>query len=113
MTARIRAVIPGARGAIAAALITGKRGGIDEGDRAAFRDSGLAHVLSISGLHLALAGGFFFWLVRALLALFPAIALHLSDQEMGGGGRAARRRRLSSHQRLRRAGGALLHHAVR
>jgi competence protein ComEC len=76
MTRRIRAVIPGARGAIAAALVTGKRGGIDESDQAAFRDSGLAHVLSISGLHLALAGGFFFWLVRALLALFPAIALH-------------------------------------
>ncbi len=75
MTARITAVIPGPRGAIAAALITGKRSGIDEADRAAFRDSGLAHVLSISGLHLALAGGFFFWVVRALLALFPSIAL--------------------------------------
>lgn len=75
MTARIRAVIPGRNGGIAAALITGKRGGIDESDQAAFRDSGLAHVLSISGLHLALAGGFFFWMVRALLALFPSIAL--------------------------------------
>ena len=75
MTARIRAVIPGQRGAIAAALITGKRGGIDENDQAAFRDSGLAHVLAISGLHLALAGGFFFWVVRALLALFPPVAL--------------------------------------
>ncbi len=75
VTARIRHVLPGRRGAIAAALITGKRGGIDEDDRNAFRDSGLAHVLSISGLHLALAGGFFFWVVRALLALIPAIAL--------------------------------------
>ena len=75
VTARIRAVLPGQRGAIAAALVTGERGGIDDDDRDAFRDSGLAHVLSISGLHLALAGGFFFWVVRALLALFPAIAL--------------------------------------
>jgi competence protein ComEC len=33
-------------------------------------------VLSISGLHLALAGGFFFWLVRAVLALIPAVALN-------------------------------------
>ncbi|HET7334897.1 MAG TPA: ComEC/Rec2 family competence protein [Rhizomicrobium sp.] len=76
MTAHIRHAIPGPNGAIAAALITGERGAIDDADRDAFRDSGLAHVLSISGLHLALAGGFFFWVVRALLALFPVIALN-------------------------------------
>lgn len=76
VTAHIRQTIPGPNGAIAAALVTGERGAIDDADRDAFRDSGLAHVLSISGLHLALAGGFFFWVVRALLALFPAIALN-------------------------------------
>ena len=76
MTARIRAVIPGSTGGIAAAMITGDRGGIDDADTTAFRDSGLAHVLSISGLHLALAGGFFFWMVRAVLACFPRIALN-------------------------------------
>jgi competence protein ComEC len=75
MTARIRSVIPGSDGAIAAALITGDRSGVDQADTQAYRDSGLTHVLSISGLHLALAGGIFFWLVRAVLALFPAIAL--------------------------------------
>ena len=76
MSARIRAIIPGSTGGIAAAMITGDRGGIDDSDTTAFRDSGLAHVLSISGLHLALAGGFFFWMVRALLACFPSIALN-------------------------------------
>ncbi len=76
MTARIRAVIPGSAGGIAAAMITGDRSGIDEADNQAFRNSGLIHVLSISGLHLALAGGFFFWVVRAVLALFPSIALN-------------------------------------
>lgn len=75
MTARIRAVLPGSEGAIAAALITGDRSGVDPSDTQAYRDSGLTHVLSISGLHLALAGGIFFWLVRAFLALFPAIVL--------------------------------------
>jgi competence protein ComEC len=75
MTARIRAVLPGNAGAIAAALITGDRSGVDPSDTQAYRDSGLTHVLSISGLHLALAGGMFFWLVRAVLALFPAVAL--------------------------------------
>ncbi len=75
MTARIRRTISGSEGVIAAALITGERADIDPGDQAAFRDSGLMHVLSISGLHLALAGGLFFWIIRALFALFPAIVL--------------------------------------
>jgi competence protein ComEC len=75
MTAHIRSVIPGHEGVISAALITGERADIDPDDQVAFRDSGLMHVLSISGLHLALAGGVFFWVIRALFALFPAIVL--------------------------------------
>ena len=39
------------------------------------RDAGLAHVLAIAGLHMALVGLGLFWTVRALLALIPAIAL--------------------------------------
>lgn len=75
MTARVRSIIPGRDGVISAALITGQRVDIDPSDQTAFRDSGLMHVLSISGLHLALAGGFFFWTIRAFFALFPAIVL--------------------------------------
>ncbi|MGQ0741621.1 MAG: ComEC/Rec2 family competence protein [Alphaproteobacteria bacterium] len=75
MTKRIREILPGSEGAIAAALITGDRGSIDEDDNRAFRDSGLAHILSISGLHMALAGLGIFWAVRALLALFPRLVL--------------------------------------
>jgi competence protein ComEC len=33
------------------------------------------HIVSISGLHMVLAAGTFFWLVRALLSLGPTIAL--------------------------------------
>jgi competence protein ComEC len=75
MTKRVRAVLPGSNGAIAAALITGDRGAIEEDDNKAFRDSGLAHILSISGLHMALAGLGIFWAIRALLALIPLLAL--------------------------------------
>ncbi|HYM19335.1 MAG TPA: ComEC/Rec2 family competence protein [Micropepsaceae bacterium] len=75
MTARIERAIPGPDGEIAAALITGERGGITENDNNAYRDSGLAHVLSISGVHLALAGLGIFWTLRALLALWPRLAL--------------------------------------
>jgi len=76
MSARIRSVLPGSDGGIAAAIITGDRGGISQDDEQALRDSGLAHVLAIAGLHLALVGLGLFWAVRAFLALFPAIALN-------------------------------------
>jgi competence protein ComEC len=75
MTRRIQAAIPGSLGGIASALITGERGGISEEDEEALRDAGLAHVLAIAGLHMALMGGGIFWLLRAGLAAIPAIAL--------------------------------------
>ncbi len=82
MTARIRDVLPGPEGAISAALITGQRGEITTEDDDAYRNSGLYHVLSISGVHLALAGGIFFWSIRALLALFPFIALRFAVKKI-------------------------------
>ncbi len=75
INARIAAALPGETGEIAAALITGERGGISEEVTQSMRDSGLAHILSISGLHMAIMAGTVFWLVRALLALVPALAL--------------------------------------
>jgi competence protein len=75
VNARVRAVLPGGRGEIVAALITGERGGIPEEVNQAMRDSGLAHILSISGLHMVIMAGTVFWLVRAILALVPGLAL--------------------------------------
>jgi competence protein ComEC len=75
MTGRIQSVLPGSTGGIASALVTGERGGITEEDEAALRDAGLAHVLAIAGLHMALVGGGVFWLLRAVLAAIPALAL--------------------------------------
>src|SRR3546814_5038877 len=40
------------------------------------RDSGLAHLLSISGLHMGLVAGLLFFALRAGLALLPAVALY-------------------------------------
>lgn len=60
---------------IAAALLTGLRSGIPEETMAAIRDSGLAHLLAISGLHLGLVAGFVFFALRAGLALVPPVAL--------------------------------------
>ncbi|MCC6777034.1 MAG: ComEC/Rec2 family competence protein [Hyphomicrobiales bacterium] len=70
---RIRAVLPGDQGAIASALITGKRDAITASVNEAMYVSSLAHVLSISGYHMAVVAGLVFFLVRALLALAPPL----------------------------------------
>lgn len=75
--ARVKAVLPGESGAIATALITGERGGISEETNQAFKDSGLFHILSISGLHMVVMAGAVFYVVRLMLALVPGVALVL------------------------------------
>ena len=75
LTARIIAAVGGAGGAVAASLVTGKRGLIPEETNEALRAAGVYHVVSISGLHMVLAAGLFMWSVRALLAAFPGVAL--------------------------------------
>jgi competence protein ComEC len=89
MTQRIQAGIPGSLGGIASALITGERGGISDEDEQALRDAGLAHVLAIAGLHMALMGGGIFWLLRAGLAAIPAIALRFAIKKWAAAGALA------------------------
>jgi competence protein ComEC len=72
---RIRAAVPGDAGSIASALITGKRDAISGPLNEAMYISSLAHVLSISGYHMAVVAGVVFFLVRAVLALIPGFAL--------------------------------------
>jgi competence protein ComEC len=74
-TERIASVIGGQAGAVAAALVTGKRGLIGEETNEALRAAGIYHIVSISGLHMVLAAGTIFWLTRAILALVPFFAL--------------------------------------
>jgi len=67
--------VPGPEGAIAVTLATGERAGISAADDEAMRRSGLAHLLSISGIHVtALIGGVMLVVYR-LLALSPRLAL--------------------------------------
>jgi competence protein ComEC len=75
MSERIRAAIPGPNGPVATAFLTGERTAIDEETIAAYRDSSLAHVLSISGLHMVMAGFGFFTGLRLALAAIPGVAL--------------------------------------
>jgi competence protein ComEC len=72
---RIRAAVKGDAGSIASALITGKRDALSAPVFDAMYISGVGHVLSISGYHMALVAGVVFFIVRAVLALFPALVL--------------------------------------
>jgi competence protein ComEC len=85
ITRRITAVLPGSTGGVAAALIAGKRGAIDESVKEAFRNSGLSHLLAIAGLHLGLVGAFVFFAVRGGLALIPWIALRFPIKKIAAG----------------------------
>ena len=82
---RIETALPGDNGAIAAALVMGDQRGIAEETHEAMRASGLGHILSISGLHMVLVAGSVFWLVRALLALSPALALRFPIKKWAAG----------------------------
>ena len=72
--ARIRSVVPGDTGSIASMLIDGKRDAIDPHLFDAMFVSGIGHVLSISGYHMAVVAGVVFFVLRALLALIPGLA---------------------------------------
>ena len=50
-------VMPGSSG-LARALLLGDRSGMEEDDRAAFQELGVAHVLAVSGLHVSFIFGF-------------------------------------------------------
>ncbi len=75
LSAHIHQQVGGSAGGIAAALVTGDRGAIDEADEEAMRRSGLAHLLSISGLHVTAVVGFAMLLTLRLLALNRRLAL--------------------------------------
>lgn len=73
--ARVRATLEGDNRAIATALLTGRRDAITTPVNDAMFISGLGHVLSISGYHMAVVAGVVFFAVRALLALIPGLAV--------------------------------------
>ena len=84
----IRAQMDGPAEGIAVALATGDQGAISEADAEAMRRSGLAHLLSISGLHVtALIGAVIFLLLR-VLALSRRAALGLPLMLIAGAGGA-------------------------
>ncbi|OYY67114.1 ComEC/Rec2 family competence protein [Sphingomonas sp. 28-62-11] len=88
LSTHIRERIGGAPGAIAAALATGDQGAIPPDDAEAMRRSGLAHLLSVSGLHITAVVGAVMFVMLRLLALSPWAALHLRLPLMAAGAAA-------------------------
>ena len=78
LTQHILASMPPDAGAIGAALVTGDQGHISEADAQAMRDSGLAHLLSISGLHVTAVVGLIFIAASRLLSSSSWLALRIS-----------------------------------
>ncbi len=79
---RIFAVIPGALGHFGASMVTGERYGIGEEITQSVQISGLAHMVGVAGLHMSIVGGFTFWIVRAILALIPPLALRFPIKKL-------------------------------
>ena len=79
---RVRTVLPGPEGAIAVALLTGERYGVPADLQDAFRVSGLAHLLAISGLHMSLLAAGVFVLVRRVCALSPRLVESIDTKKI-------------------------------
>jgi len=71
-------------GAVAAAMTIGESGPIPEKINENLRDSGLYHILSISGFHLAVVTGIVFATIRLLLSLYPTLALRVNTKKIAG-----------------------------
>ena len=74
----IREALPGPSGTIATALATGDQNAVSEADAEAMRRSGLTHLLSVSGLHIAAVVGAAMLLSLRLLALSERLALRVN-----------------------------------
>jgi len=77
LSAHVRSRLEGSPGAIAAAFASGDRGAISPADEDAMRDSGLTHLLSISGLHVSAVIAAAYFLGLRLLALWPWLVLRV------------------------------------
>lgn len=84
--ARILAAMPDrAVAGVTVAFVTGSQSAVSKDVLSAMRDSGLAHLLSVSGLHVGLVAGILFFLCRALLALVSPVALRWPIKKWAAG----------------------------
>ena len=73
----LRAGLPGDVGGFITAITTNDKSGISREGLQNLRAANLAHLLAISGLHMALLTGFVFAALRGVIALCPYVALRV------------------------------------
>jgi competence protein ComEC len=76
ISTRVQAALPGQLGAFAAAVLSGDRSGLNSKTLQDLRQTDLAHLLAISGLHMRLLTGFTFTLLRLAVLCLPWSARH-------------------------------------
>lgn len=74
ISARVNATLEPRQAGMVGALLTGERAAINEEDWQALRDSGLAHLLAISGANVDMVALIVFFLARLVMAAFPSFA---------------------------------------
>ena len=82
VTERIMKAVPDPEGGVVAAMLTGEQTAVDKDVNQAMRDSGLAHILSISGLHIVFVVGLVMGLIRYGVALVPPLALRIDAKKI-------------------------------
>ncbi len=73
---RVYGAIGGDAGAIAAAMVAGKRDFLSQDARTLIRRAGIFHIVTISGVQMTLVSGIFYVGLRRLLALSQTLALN-------------------------------------
>ena len=79
---RITSILPLSQAAIASAIIAGDKNLLSQDLYNQYRNSGLAHFLAISGLHMSMLVGLMFFIVRIILACIPQISLRFDTRKI-------------------------------
>ncbi|WP_233516995.1 ComEC/Rec2 family competence protein [Pseudotabrizicola alkalilacus] len=74
--------VPGDAGGFIAGIMTGDRSGLSRDAVQALRDTNMAHLLAISGMHMAFLTGFVFAGLRLAIAAVPPVALRVNGKKL-------------------------------
>jgi competence protein ComEC len=86
ISARVDAVLAQPAAGIARAIINGDQSAVTDAARNTMATAGIAHVLSVSGLHLTIVAGGVFAMLRLLLGSFEGIARRVSVKRLAAAG---------------------------
>jgi len=86
LTQRIVETLGAETGGLAAAMTTGQQAFVPQAQVDDLRAAGLAHIISISGVHMAIVGGFTFAGLRLLIAAWPWLALRINGKKAAAAG---------------------------